>query len=139
MYPMKIAFERAALAMRTSEHGRAAFAWQLTQRRFAELRLVAGSAAAERARAAYEAALNRAEDTLEASDPVMLDQIEKHLSQHVNVLNQLLTTVPSQAQPGIQRALDRAAAAEDRVHGRSESAPGRTKSRRTSRTNGNPR
>jgi hypothetical protein len=121
LFAVKRAFERAGLAMRYDRASRASFKLEIVQRRLAELRSVAGDVVAEeRARAAYEDALDEADRLISASvgvveDDALLGHVQQELHHHVAVLSELLGIVPEQARDGIQRALDRAAAAEERA------------------------
>lgn len=121
LFGVKRAFERAGFAMHRGHGSRATFALKLVGRRLAELRAAAGNqAATDAARAAYEEALAEVEMRLLSNgQPVvvdgLLDDAEEELRHNVVVLNDLLGTVPTQAQSAIQRALDRASEAREFV------------------------
>ena len=144
LFGVKRAFESIGLAMHRNGHSRAAFKFQIVQRRLAELRTVANDPVAEEnARAAYEAALDDADAAISSpagflDDEQLLDHVETELGRHVAVLNALLDVVPQQAQDGIRRAIDRASAAEQRVaKGRRDLQPGRAPSGRGRRSSRN--
>lgn len=137
LYGLKRAVERVGLAMHRDPGSRAEFHLRLAGRRLAEAEaLVAGGHGAGGAYRGYERALAAAEaNALEAAGlghdvEALLDHIRAAISKHVDRLSALLAQVPEQAQDAIQRAIDRAAEARDRVlQGRLQHGPPETPGR----------
>jgi hypothetical protein len=132
LFGVKRTFERIGMSMHRGRESRTAYAFAIVQRRLAELRTAShgDGRRAERARVAYENALAEADRLLgtEADiNDVLLSHVEEELQKHVAVLSDLLTKVPEEARPGIQRAIDNASKAEEHAaRGHSTHQPGDT-------------
>ncbi len=128
LYGFKRAVERVSLALHRDEPGRAALHLQFASNRLGEIEaLVAAGGDPGDTIDALNAELNAAEsDALNAvalgkDSDALLAHVQAMIAQHIAVLNVVLGRVPDQAKDAIQRAIDNAQKAQDKVqHGRTD-------------------
>lgn len=149
LYGVKRGVEQARLSLSLSDEGRIDLLHQFTQERLEEVQALERSGRSEGLAPAidsYQTAVDRLVDELGASgaDHAQLEQIEGSLEHHTDVLEELMTTAPEAAQPGLMNA------AEKSTHGQtvikalqegqspSENAPGQSKKTETPGEAGGP-
>jgi len=144
LYGFKRAVERLSLAMHRDPSGRAALHLQFAQERLAEAEtLLEEGKDAKPTLDALDAELNDAEaealhaQALGKDADALLAHVQEMIAKHIAVLNGVLAKVPAQAKDAIQRAIDNAGKAADKVqqgrrehpnngqHGKPSTLPGK--------------
>ena len=149
LYGVKRGVERARLSLTLTDEGRIGLLHQYTQERLEEIQALEQSGRSEgldRAIDAYQSSVDQLVEELsdDGADLAQLEQIEGSLEHHTTVLEDLMTTAPEAAQPGLMNAAEKSTqgrkALEALQEGKSPSelAPGQLKKTGTPDETGGP-
>lgn len=149
LYGVKRGVEQARLSLALSDEGRIGLLHQYTQERLEEIQALEQSGRSEgldRAIDAYQSSVDQLVEELsdDGADLAQLEQIEGSLEHHTTVLEDLMTTAPEAAQPGLMNAAEKSTqgrkALEALQEGKSPSelAPGQLKKTGTPDETGGP-